>query len=216
LTAYALVVDFDGTITTEDIGVQIISRFGLPGWDRGIEQFRKGEISSRQLHTSEARFLKASDLPEMIRFGVDKAIIRPGFRELIDYCARREIPMEIASSGWDFYVNAILEHEDLGGIPSTTSVVEFDDSERGKWGLARGSGYCEINGLCKCARVWVQKASGARTVFIGDGLSDFCTAAEADVIFARRSLARHCAENGIPFRELTDFFAVIEALKAQS
>jgi 2,3-diketo-5-methylthio-1-phosphopentane phosphatase len=150
----------------------------------------------------------------MIRFGVEKAIIRSGFRELIDYCARREIPIEIVSSGWDFYVNAILEHEGFGGTPSTTSAVEFDDSGKGKWGLTRGSGYCEINGLCKCARVWAQKTSGAKTVLIGDGLSDFCAAAEADIIFARRSLALHCADNDIPFREFTDFFAVIEVLEA--
>lgn len=151
----------------------------------------------------------------MIRFGVERAEIRPGFKDLVDYCADREIPLEIVSSGWDFYVNAILDQEGFGGIPSIASAIDFAQSGRGEWGLSRGVGYCEINGVCKCARVWAHRASGARTALAGDGLSDFCAAAEADVIFARRSLARHCTENDIPFRELTDFFAVIEALDAR-
>jgi 2-hydroxy-3-keto-5-methylthiopentenyl-1-phosphate phosphatase len=36
-------------------------------------------------------------------------------------------------------------------------------------------------------------------VYIGDGRSDFCIAEEADLLFARSVLARHCVDNGLPF-----------------
>jgi 2-hydroxy-3-keto-5-methylthiopentenyl-1-phosphate phosphatase len=38
-------------------------------------------------------------------------------------------------------------------------------------------------------------------------------AEQADVVFARDSLARHCDRSGIPFTPFEDFFQVLEALK---
>ena len=57
MSRLALVIDFDGTITTEDVGVQIITEFGLPGWDEGIVKYCAGEIDSRELHEWEAKYL---------------------------------------------------------------------------------------------------------------------------------------------------------------
>jgi 2-hydroxy-3-keto-5-methylthiopentenyl-1-phosphate phosphatase len=38
-------------------------------------------------------------------------------------------------------------------------------------------------------------------------------AAQADTVFARDWLARHCGESGIPFTPFDDFFQVLKALK---
>ncbi len=57
---------------------------------------------------------------------------------------------------------------------------------------------CEA-GTCKCLSAFTQ--SGC-TVLVGDGRSDFCVAAAADVVFAKDKLAEHCRLAGIPFRPL--------------
>ncbi len=43
----------------------------------------------------------------------------------------------------------------------------------------------------------------------GDGPSDLCPAREADIVFARDHLAERCAAEGLEWRELTDFGAVL-------
>jgi len=43
------------------------------------------------------------------------------------------------------------------------------------------------------------KARKLRAVYIGDGYSDRCAVSEADVVFAKDSLAVHCKANDIPY-----------------
>jgi 2-hydroxy-3-keto-5-methylthiopentenyl-1-phosphate phosphatase len=45
-------------------------------------------------------------------------------------------------------------------------------------------------------------------VLVGDGRSDFCAAAHADVVFARASLLEHCRARGIPCVPFETFDAV--------
>ena len=35
LHKYAVVIDFDGTITCNDMGLAVITEFGAPGWEEG-------------------------------------------------------------------------------------------------------------------------------------------------------------------------------------
>jgi 2-hydroxy-3-keto-5-methylthiopentenyl-1-phosphate phosphatase len=50
--------------------------------------------------------------------------------------------------------------------------------------------------------------AGATTVFVGDGLSDRYAVAEADIVFAKKSLARYCAEQGIAYHAYESLAAV--------
>ena len=52
--------------------------------------------------------------------------------------------------------------------------------------------------------------------FAGDGSSDFEAAERADMVFAHRTLARHCSEQKIPFREFTDFEDMFRAVRSFS
>ena len=50
----------------------------------------------------------------------------------------------------------------------------------------------------------LRRVGDAVAVF-GDGVADLCLAREADVVFARGSLGRLCAAEGIAYHPLTDF-----------
>ena len=73
---------------------------------------------------------------------------------------------------------------------------------------------CEISGVCKCSRVWHYQEKGYRVVYLGDGNSDRCVAGEADVVYARRSLARYCQEQGIAYTPFETMDRVIVGLKS--
>ena len=51
----------------------------------------------------------------------------------------------------------------------------------------------------------------ARTVFVGDGLSDRCGARAADAVYAKDDLARWCAREGIAARAYATFADVARA-----
>ncbi len=63
------------------------------------------------------------------------------------------------------------------------------------------------NGHDKAARVREAKARGARTVYVGDGMSDFEAALAADVRFAKkdRALEQYCRERGVACTSFASF-----------
>jgi 2,3-diketo-5-methylthio-1-phosphopentane phosphatase len=213
LSRLALVIDFDGTITTEDVGLQIITEFGLPGWDEGIVRYRSGEFGSRELHEWEAAYLSSSQEQDMQELARLKGEIRPGFDELIAYAHTNDIPLEIASSGWSFYIDAILGKFNLSDIPYISAKADFTLGDVAVFACSPRATLCDINGICKCDRVWPLQGDDYKVVFIGDGLSDFCVSEQADFIFATRSLRKHCEENDIEFTPFEDFFDVVRALE---
>ncbi len=70
------------------------------------------------------------------------------------------------------------------------------------------------NGHDKAARVREARAAGARTVYVGDGISDFEAALAADVRFAKtnRALEQYCRERGVAFTPFATFAEVERAL----
>ena len=54
------------------------------------------------------------------------------------------------------------------------------------------------------ARRW-PPSRGSLRVLVGDGRSDFCAAATADLVIAKGALAIYCGNNRIPFEPFTDF-----------
>lgn len=210
---YAVVIDFDGTITCNDMGLAVITEFGAPGWEEGIQKYRSGEFNSMELHRWEASFLPSTRVMEMTELAVGGAEIRPGLRELVEYAAARKIPVEITSSGWSFYIKAILQRHGLDEIPFTSASADFDGGEFATHGLSPGATHCEINGVCKCDRVRPHQEAGMTVIYVGDGLSDFCVAAQSDMVFARRTLAEHCELEGIAFTPFDDFFEVLDGIR---
>jgi HAD superfamily phosphoserine phosphatase-like hydrolase len=72
------------------------------------------------------------------------------------------------------------------------------------------------NGHDKAARVREARAGGARTVYVGDGISDFEAALAADVRFAKtnRALEQYCRERGVEFTPFASFDEIERALFA--
>ncbi len=212
----ALVLDFDGTITTSDIGVEIVKKFARSDWDEGLRLWRAGEFDQRQLMEWEFARLPGGRAAEMREYALAEADVRPGLAGLLELCRDNDVPVEVVSNGMLFYVEAVLGREGLSDLafvaPMPTfaglgtdagPAVEFPD----------GIETCDRTGLCKCARARRLRSGGRKIVFVGDGISDFCIAEEeADFIIARSSLKDHCVASEIPHSEFCDFGDVAREL----
>jgi 2-hydroxy-3-keto-5-methylthiopentenyl-1-phosphate phosphatase len=110
----------------------------------------------------------------------------------------RGAQIEIVSDGFGFYVESNLASI---GVTEVFIATNANQIGRGREGMTFPFGHpsCFVCGTCKRERVRLHQAEGRAVVFIGDGTSDRYAAAHADIVFAKGSLARICADEGWPF-----------------
>lgn len=209
-TAY--VVDFDGTVTAVDLSTELARHFGgMRFWE--IEnEYRQRKLGMRGWLDNMSALLPA-DFDRLLDFALKRAVLRPGFKEFLAYAREKGRPVSIASDGFGFYIEPILEK---------FGCLEYVDMVNKNAALPREGGAlrietphrhstCLVCGNCKAGYVLKLKNEGWRVVFTGDGSNDRFGASWSDQIFARDRLAQYCGEHGIPFSPWEDFFEIIRA-----
>ncbi|MEM3043813.1 MAG: HAD-IB family phosphatase [Thermoplasmata archaeon] len=205
----AILCDFDGTVTVEEVSVSILERFSGGRWRSADRALREGRITLRE--TMEREFSQVRATPGEIGRFVRGIHLRPGFGELLEWARAEGAPVVIVSEGLDFYIRSFLRERGLR-VPFMANRAVFT-----KIGIRvqhpHASPLCGLCGNCKRAHIEAFRRGGFRTVFIGDGISDRCAAQHADVVFARGNLLRHCRSSGIGCVPYDDFFDVLWALR---
>lgn len=137
-----------------------------------------------------------------------RARVDPSFAPFVHAARRRGASVAVVSSGLRQLIGPALERAGVD-VPVFANDVVFDE---GGWKLEFIDD--SANGHDKAARVRAARAEGARTVYVGDGLSDFEAAVEADVRFAKanRALERYCRERGIACTSFASFAEIERAL----
>lgn len=205
-----IVVDFDGTITEQDLLDAVAERFGdsavYQHADAGLDA---GRMSLHDVIRSEFEPVRAP-LDEVVTWVLGNARIRPGFHELVDAADRNGWRIVILSSGFRELIEPVLAREGLEGVELLANEVDPDPSG---WRVRfRDEDSCTVCGEpCKRSTV-TALAGGDEVVYIGDGHSDRCAAEDADLVFARRGLSRWLDERGRPYEPFEDFHSVVFAL----
>ncbi|HEX2111006.1 MAG TPA: MtnX-like HAD-IB family phosphatase [Gaiellaceae bacterium] len=205
-----LVVDFDGTVTEHDLLDEIAKTFGdedvYREVDEGLDARRLGlhEVLRREFEPVRA------PLEEVVAWVLERARVRPGFRELVEQARRNGWRLVVVSSGFHELIEPVLAREGLADVPLVANSVDPDPSG---WRVRfRDDEEC---GTCgePCKRATVSAlANGGEVVYVGDGYSDRCAAELADRVFARRGLARYLDERGVPYEPFDDFFEIARRL----
>ena len=211
----AVLVDFDGTITTVDIGDQVVIKFAEPGWENALLKFKAGEINVRELWSYEISLLRKNRESEAVIYCVNSAEIRQGFREFVEYCYAQEIKIEVASSGMNFYVDSILEANGFAELPRARPIVQYDCRGRGVMVMPDSIRDCSMTALCKCDRIWRLRREGHRVIFIGDGVSDQCAVSQADIVIATGSLLDICIDKNIAHISFENFNEVLVTVSTE-
>ena len=137
---------------------------------------------------------------------LDSIEVDEGFALLLDTCAGAGVPVHIVSDGFDYCIARILAQVPdryqtlLDGVTVCASHLEPLAGGRWRAGFHYMDALCAHGcATCKPAVMDALNRAGAPAIFVGDGLSDRYAAAAADVLFAKDTLAGHCAAQGISF-----------------
>jgi HAD superfamily phosphoserine phosphatase-like hydrolase len=204
-----LVVDFDGTVTREDLLDTIASRFGDPLVYQEVEDgLDEGRMPLREVITREFRPVR-SPLEEVVRWELENVHIRPGFRALVELARERGWRFVIVSSGFHELIEPILERE---GVEVELHANRVDPRQEGWQVQWQYDDHCDVCGE-SCKRSIVREFGGeGEIVYVGDGYSDRCAAEASDLVFATRGLARFLADRGVPYEPFDDFHQIAERL----
>jgi 2-hydroxy-3-keto-5-methylthiopentenyl-1-phosphate phosphatase len=204
-----IVVDFDGTVTEEDLLDEIASRFGDPAVYQEVEDgLDEGRMPLREVITREFEPV-TKPLEEIVRWELDTVRVRSGFRELVQLAEERGWRMVIVSSGFHELIEPILERE---GVEVELHANRVDPRPEGWRVLWQYDESCDSCGE-SCKRSIVKEFGGeGEIVYVGDGYSDRCAAEASHRVFATKGLARYLDEQGVPYERFDDFHDVARGL----
>lgn len=213
-----LFIDFDGTITTEDIGDAFFFYFGGEACREAVREYREGKISAAECFRREAEAMGAFSLAEADRFLSDKPFAE-GFSEFVAFCREKGIEFHVVSDGFDFYIERLLKLRGVEGVSFYSNHLDLQDCGDGRHRplvvypyAAEGCDRCAC-----CKRNVLLNLAGEEDVigYIGEGYSDRCAAQYADIVFAKDDLQRFCQEENISYyvyRDFTDILSRLETL----
>jgi 2,3-diketo-5-methylthio-1-phosphopentane phosphatase len=201
-------VDFDGTIVPCDVTDFLLERFADPAWQEIEADWQAGRIGSRECMARQVALLEAS--PNEVQDAISQLRIDPGFPAFVRRCEHNGVGVTIVSDGFDFVIEQVLRNAGLE-VPFFANHLAAVGANRWRVTFPSARSDCRaLAGNCKCA--FTEPYSSSVKVVIGDGRSDFCISAQADLVFAKGTLLDLCRASGTPHFAFADFFDVTEKL----
>lgn len=207
--------DFDGTIATNDMGYDVISRFAGEGWGEINRAYCAGEIGSMEAYRKTAALFKVSR-EEITRYVLDHVTVDDHFEEFASFCRESGYEIKIVSDGLDFYIDAVLKNIGLDDIEFYSNVLIFEDERRVSVEFPGLNSECLKCGNCKSSILKGYRSSYDMIMYIGDGYSDICPAQDADLVFAKSLLYNKLKERGKECIHCHGFSDILRYLKARN
>jgi 2-hydroxy-3-keto-5-methylthiopentenyl-1-phosphate phosphatase len=214
--ALKVFVDFDGTITQQDIGNAFFRKFVGEEYDGFLREYKEERISARECFWRGVKAigeLKREDAAAFVKsYPIDET-----FRKFVAYCRSQRIEFHILSDGLDFYIKEILAQNGLEGISVFANALEFVPSARKHSDsltvtFPYTDAECERCACCKRNIMLTRSGEEDIIVYIGEGYSDRCPVQYADIVFARDALQTYCQEQNISYFLYSTFDDVIARL----
>ncbi|NLT49864.1 MAG: MtnX-like HAD-IB family phosphatase [Ignavibacteria bacterium] len=202
---FKIFIDFDGTISTTDVGEEFFLKFGNKEKAREIvRRWIDKEINSRESWILLCETIK-NYIPNEFENFIDSIKIDEHFKSFADLCNKNGFDIFIVSDGFNYYIDRILKNNGLDYIPRFYNRLEF--GEKGEFIPVFPFPDEECKKCANCKRNHILNNSGDNefTIFIGDGYSDTCPAQFCDFIFAKQSLLKFCEINRISFFPYSNF-----------
>ncbi|KWW22407.1 MULTISPECIES: 2-hydroxy-3-keto-5-methylthiopentenyl-1-phosphate phosphatase [Peribacillus] len=205
--------DFDGTITNTDNIISIMKTFAPPEWEKLKDDVLQQKISISSGVGKMFSLLDSGLKADIIQFVKETAHIRPGFREFVKYTEQAGIPLYIVSGGMDFFIAPLLKD-----ILPTDAVfcnnAHFDKKKIYiEWPHACDDQCDNECGCCKPTIMRQMAGADDYIYVIGDSVTDFEAAKQADLVIARDILLEKCVNEGLPHHGFETFYDVLDILK---
>jgi len=215
---FKIFVDFDGTISKEDVGEAIFREFGnKEKVDSIITSLLKDEISAKDCWLMLCDSVGGIDINRLKNF-IDKLEIDSTFKNLDKYCAENKIELIVLSDGFDLYIKRIFERENLNHVSVYSNKLEIDENNRLTPEFPYFDASCTTSANCKRNHIISHSSDEDFTIFIGDGNSDKYTSQFCDFIFAKDDLLKFCELERItyfPYKNFDDVILKIDQLRSK-
>ena len=210
-------VDFDGTVTREDVGNAFFHAFGGERCDEIVRTYRAGRISAADCFTLEAEAMgefRRSDAEAFAR----SCPIDESFASLVSFARVRGYDLTVVSDGLDFYLREILGANGLAEVRFFGNQAEFvpgskDGNSRLRLAFPFSDAECTRCACCKRNLMLTRSSDEDIIVLVGEGYSDTCPASYADVVFAKKDLRKFCQAQNISYFPYGDFQDVVRRLE---
>jgi len=211
LAEWSVFIDFDGTISREDVGIHLLDRFVAGRYETIDARYEDGTIGSRQYVRELWGVLAGVDRGELLR-AAREVPLDPGLDPLLAFLDAGGAEVSVISDGLGFYV-----HDLLAGRHVTVRANQVDDLDRPGFPFADPSCPCGLCGTCKASPLRDARRRGRRTAIVGDGTSDRFAVGEAELVFAKGRLVDWCTKDSVPylaFEGLADVLGAFRELSA--
>ena len=214
---FKIFMDFDGTVTQQDVGEEVFRKFAEEEKvNKIIDDLLNDRISSR-----ECWIKLCSAVPSVNKNELDDFIVSipldPTFVKFKDYCKNENIELYILSDGFDYYIDKIFKKNRINGLTVYSNHLEIVDGK-----LIPGFPYYDeasfSSANCKRNHIINHSSEEDFTVFIGDGNSDKDSIEYCDFIFAKDDLLKFCEKERItyfPFKNFDDVIKKLDELKGR-
>lgn len=202
----AILIDFDGTITTEDTNTKLINKYGNR-ISKTKEDFRDGKLTFTEYFQEEMSRVRITEA-EYIDFILEEIEISPGFIKFFKKAKENNIQVGIVSGGFENGIRIFLKKYGIEDIEIFANRLIFDgDKAYIKFIDGDDANCCDKGpcGNCKIDHYYKYKENAKKIMFIGDGLTDMPVADVAEIVFAKDSLARYSDKKGIDYIKYEDF-----------
>ena len=202
------IIDFDGTITVEDSLVRVFDEFCIGDWWEVERKMRAGMMTRTESLTREVDLMRV-DEKTLFEFLKKEMKVRVGFGEFVTKAVDNGNKVVILSGGFYSFIFDILKN--VGVDAQVLEVIANDIVSTGEntWKFVPSDNplkpLCDNCPNCKRAVVEKLKEEGFKTVYIGDGETDFCASVHADKIFAIDELKESLEKQNVNFEKFSDF-----------
>jgi uncharacterized protein len=199
-----ILCDFDGTINTVDSGHVFLREFATPGWEKLNKKLIEGQIGSKEYYIRVADLMRGTK-KEMESFIINHSKFDTYFADFLRFCKERGWTVKIVSDGFDFYIFKLLRRHHIREIETFANRATFTPSKGFTFSFPYHNRECGSCGNCKLQVLRRLRNSFNTIVYVGDGISDRCVIREADLVFAKNELLKHCMHEGIDCLKYKNF-----------
>jgi 2,3-diketo-5-methylthio-1-phosphopentane phosphatase len=118
-------IDFDGTITKQDVGDALFEKFGGEQCKEFIREYHEEKISAVQCFEKETAACGIVNKFALDSF-LDAQEIDSTFPDFIQYCRANEFQAYILSDGLDYYIHRILSRFGVGDVPVYSNTLHLE------------------------------------------------------------------------------------------
>ncbi len=195
----ALLIDFDGTITTTDTNDKLVYNH----MNDKIKDLLRQEEDMNYIKFMDAVLDEVKITEEQyLKFILTQIGISKGFQEFYNNGKSLNIPITIVSGGFHNGITPFLNKFGITDVDVYANRLNFDEDNLSvTYHDGRNHDCCDLGpcGNCKVQYYEKLKEEGYKVIFIGDGISDQAVARKCDIVFAKDGLEKYCEVNNIEY-----------------